>query len=164
MQMTPELMRELALQIAGLPRVRHVPAEPERFLIRLAEARAFQAADRRLPSASASDPSEAGLGQWLRTQRSRAAGGSLTAEETVLLEEQLGRHWNDPVARERMDAAWDGRLATYTAFTGRTGRRPRSGSSGEELRLYAWAAKQRRVLADGSRPDLRERLESAMGG
>ncbi|GAB2764660.1 hypothetical protein [Sinomonas soli] len=103
--MRQDLVRELALQITGLPPLPAARPRPERFLARLGAARAFQAAQRRLPNPAAADPAEAELGDWLRTQRTRARTGSITRQERALLEDGLGRHWDDPVARDRADTA-----------------------------------------------------------
>ncbi|GAB2742314.1 helicase associated domain-containing protein [Sinomonas soli] len=162
--MRQDLVRELALQITGLPAMPAARPRPERFLARLSAARAFQVAERRLPNPSAADPDEAELGDWLRTQRARARTGSATPQERALLEDGLGRHWDDPVARDRADTAWDRQLARYKAFTARHGHRPRPVLSGTERNLYDWAGAQRRALLDGSRPDRIERLLAATRG
>lgn len=162
--MRQEQVRELALQITGLPPVPAAPPKPERFLARLSAARAFQAAERRLPNPAAADPGEADLGDWLRTQRARARTGSMIPAERALLDEGLGRHWDDPAARDRTDTAWDRQLARYRDFTARHGHPPRPVDSGAERNLYDWARAQRRALLDGSRPDRQERLLAAMRG
>ncbi|GAB4100574.1 helicase associated domain-containing protein [Sinomonas halotolerans] len=161
--MDQQLRRELARQISGLPARTAAPVEPDRFLARLSEARRFQQEHGRLPSPTAADPAEARAGQWLRGQRQQARHGTLDAQHHALLADTLGRHWDDPAARERAVQFWTTRTAELEDFAARQGRPPASASRGAERGLYKWAWKARRdrTLA-AARPDLAARIDAAM--
>ena len=130
-----------ARQARRLPPARATSVSRNReWLRRLKELAAFKKEHGHC-SVSTLDKRHAGLGEWVRTQRSRRSLGQMSEERIRALDE-LGFPWNVPSVRERMaEERWQAMYEALAAYRQTHGHCsvPSRGSS----RLSQWVGRQR---------------------